>query len=540
MAFEPAARYATVAELQRDIETYQGGFATGAENAGAWKLFTLFVKRHKAASIGVAALLLVSIGFTAKVIAEGKRAERGEAAAKATLADLRRTAPVFYAQAKVDFEEGNFEAAIEKIGYAIQLDDTAADYHLFRANLRESSQDLAAAAEGYRRVLALRPADAAAKTNLALCETLLRESGGATLGHPQQFKLLESLRRQNRLLEAAPLAALIDPDIKLAKAAILARLREVRKRPGWRDERVSAVPDGTFRVELGGFPPMDYSVLKGQPVSVLDLHNTDLADLSSLVGLPLKELNLNGTKVTDLSLLRGMPLENLALGRHLDFSPLADLSPLRGMKLRTLDLKRTEVSDLSPLAGMPLTSLNCSDCKKLSDLSPLQRAPLVELFIESSGVASLAPLAGAPLKRLWMGNTKITDITPLSQFTGLEELHLRGLPISDLTPLANLHLTYLSLANPKVTSIAPLRGQPLRFLDVNKTGVTDLSPLADCDTLEEIVLPEGAADPSMLRGLPRLRLISYKPIGKDRSVHPAQTAAEFWKEYDAKPKPAGK
>ena len=81
---------------------------------------------------------------------------RGEAAANATLADLRRTAPVFYTQAKVDAEVGKFDAAIQKIGYAIQLDDANADYHLFLANLRQSSQDLAAAKEGYRRVLALR------------------------------------------------------------------------------------------------------------------------------------------------------------------------------------------------------------------------------------------------------------------------------------------------------------------------------------------------------------------------------------------------
>ncbi len=38
------------------------------------------------------------------------------------LADLRRTAPVFAEQAKVVFDEGNLADALEKIGYAIQLD----------------------------------------------------------------------------------------------------------------------------------------------------------------------------------------------------------------------------------------------------------------------------------------------------------------------------------------------------------------------------------------------------------------------------------
>ncbi len=289
MAFDRERRYAQVGDLQRDLEAYQNGFATSAENAGAWKQFTLLIKRNKAASLGIAAVLLVGSVLGTKAILEGRRAERGEelakseaaraqrgealaqsetvraeheaTVAKATLADLRRTAPVFYAQAKVDFEEGNFDAAIEKIGYAIQLDDTAADYHLFRANLRESSQDLAAAAEGYRRVLALRPADAAAQTNLALCEKLLRESGGAALQLDQQRQLLAALRTQKRLVESAPLAALIDPNTATARAALMSRLREWVKQPGWTANvtRVAALPEGTYNVNLLGLAPGDFS-----------------------------------------------------------------------------------------------------------------------------------------------------------------------------------------------------------------------------------------------------------------------------------------
>jgi len=76
MAFQPAARYASVAELQRDIEAYQNGFATSAEKAGAWKQLTLFVKRKKAASIGLAAVLLIG-GIFADVCGAGEGAGRG-------------------------------------------------------------------------------------------------------------------------------------------------------------------------------------------------------------------------------------------------------------------------------------------------------------------------------------------------------------------------------------------------------------------------------------------------------------------------------
>ena len=183
---------------------------------------------------------------------------------------------------------------------------------------------------------------------------------------------------------------------------------------------------------------------------------------------------------------------------------------------------------------MPLTVLSC-DSKQISDLSPLRGAPLVDLDLRSTSVANLAPLVGAPLKKLSVSSTRVTDIILLSQFESLENLNLEGLPVTDLAPLAKLHLTYLNCGSTKITGIAPLHGQPLRFLSLAKTGVTDLSPLADCATLEEIILPAAFGDLSLLRKLPKLRFISTRPVGTGYDPHPAQTAEEFWKEYDAKP-----
>ncbi len=551
LRLDKAQRYQDIAALSADIEAYQAGFATSAEQAGAWKQLTLLIKRHKAASLGVAAVLLVGTTLGTKAFIEGKRAEReavrarseaaraerGEAAAKATLADLRRTAPIFFAQAKIVLEEGDLEDALEKIGYAIQLDDANADYHLFRAHLRQSAQELAPAAEGYRRVLALRPEDASAKLNLALCEKLLRESGGGALQLEQQRELLAALRTQKRLVESAPLAALIDPDTATAKAALLVRLREYQKQPGWKDQRVAALPDGTFQVHLYVLAIGDLSVLLGQPVSELALNNSNISDLSSLAGLPLKDLNLLLTKVSDLSPLRGMPLESLNLGQTL----VTDLSPLRGMKLRKLTMGRTGVSDLSPLAGMPLTDLDCFDAKSIADLAPLKGAPLVSFHIRgATQVTSLAPLAGAPLKILHIeGLSSVSDLSPLAQCPGLEELTLKGVPVTDLTPLARLPITRLDCGGSgKLADLSPLRGMPLRFLRLAGTPVTDLRPLADCPALEELILPARPLDLTPLRHLPKLRRLSTRSVGE--KMTPAQTAEEFWKAYDAQPKPAGK
>ena len=503
-------RYQTVAEFTRDIEAYQGGFATSAENADLLTLALLFFRRNKVLASATALVLLVILTALPLVIASERkatanaktareneqRAERGEAAAKATLTDLRRTAPVFFAQAKIVLEEGKLADALEKIGYAIQLDDANPDYHLFRAHLRQSAQDLAPAAAGYRRVLALRPADESAKLNLALCEKLLRESGGAKLQLDQQRQLLAALREQKRLVESAPLAALIDPNSATAKAAIIARLREYQKQPGWKVDRVAgqldrgrvnALPDGTFKVELNGLAIGDLSVLQGQPVSELDLDHSDITDLSNLAGLPLKDLNIGYTKVSDLSPLRGMPVETLKLAGM----SVTDLSPLRGMKLRKLTMWSTGVNDLSPLAGMPLTDLDCLDAKFIADLAPLKGAPLVSFKISRGYlVSSIAPLAGAPLKVLRLLEESVSDLSPLAQCPELEDLTLSKLPVTDLTPLARLPLTRLDCDSlGKLADLGPLRGVPLRFLRISRTSVTDLRPLADCPTLEELVLP---------------------------------------------------
>ena len=93
MAFEVAARYPRVEDLQADLLAYQNGFATSAEKAGAWKQAALLVKRHKATSIGIAAVLLVGLTLGTKAILEGRRAERGEAQARQALADLKKQAP---------------------------------------------------------------------------------------------------------------------------------------------------------------------------------------------------------------------------------------------------------------------------------------------------------------------------------------------------------------------------------------------------------------------------------------------------------------
>ena len=535
VAFDPVRRYRAVAELQSDIGACQNGFATSAENAGMARQLMLLVRRHRAVSftafsaLVIAAVLTTAFLFSVTrernaAVAAKVAADRERKRAESAVVSLWKTAPDFQALARSLLNEGRPEEALEKIGYAVQLDGNNAGYHLLRAHLLQSSQRLGEAAGEYRRVLELHPGDPSAQGNLALCEKLLAlQDHGTALGKEGQKLLLTALREQNRLLEAGPLAAILEPGGDLAEAALRARLSPYRKQLGWRDDRVWKSADGNFGVSLEGLEVGDLSELKGQNISELNLNHTDAQDLRALAGLPLRVLTLNFSQVSDLGPRSGLPLADLeAIGL-----PVDNLAPLKGMPLKRLVLNRTKVVSLELLSGMPLTALSLENTR-IADLSPLRGMPLQSLNIVATHITDLSPLAGLPLQSLDISYNQIGSLDPLAACPQLRRLKLASTRVYDLGPLRGLKLDDLDFTNTNVTDLAPLIGMPLESLRMSKTYVSDLTPLKSMTTLRELVFPPGASGVGVLRGIP-LRDLSTTL----RNDLPAQTAADFWKEYDA-------
>ena len=85
MATEPENRYASVADLQADVQAYIDGFATSAEGANLLRLAKLFIARHRAlcASFVVANLLLIGVVTIAFAVNARARNDADEARAQA-------------------------------------------------------------------------------------------------------------------------------------------------------------------------------------------------------------------------------------------------------------------------------------------------------------------------------------------------------------------------------------------------------------------------------------------------------------------------
>ena len=381
MALDREARYATVGRLQRDIEAYQTGFATSAEKAGKWKRFKLFVKRNKAASIGLAAVLAISAGFTARLVAEGQRATRA-------LTSLRKAAPTLAEQARSLVAQQQLGDAVTKLDFALTIDPDNADYALQRAGYLQAAVRLREARDAYRRILQ-HGSSTAAETNLALCEKLLREHGDKPLPDAALDELRLALIAQQREAEAMPLAARLGKGKEAMLPIIRQRLSVWRELPGWRDDRVSIV-GGNIDVNLDLLPISDLSPLRGLYVEVLHIDRTKVTDLRPLAGLQLRQLiaqhnrqlrsltgiegmpltlvSIVGTNVTDLSPLGGAPLETLRMGGVL----VTDLSPIRDCPVRNVQADGTPLTTIEALRGKNLGTVQLHDCAALTDISPLK------------------------------------------------------------------------------------------------------------------------------------------------------------------------
>ncbi len=336
----------------------------------------------------------------------------------------------------------------------------------------------------------------------------------------------------------------------------------------------------------------------------LSITDNVLTDISMLKGAPISRLNLPHHRITDLTPLRGMPLISL----RLDDNPVTDLSPLRGMPLEQLRLNTTLVSDLSPLVGLPLKLLLMADCPNLTDISPLLQIPTLEDLVVGKAARNVELLRKMPnlknldfkcavggfltvactaqdfwkkwegltweralqaaginhtvtefteetpegekptgmwavtvaskdfsdcsifqgaenIRELRVGSTAVTDLAPLKGMP-LKDLWIHQTQVTDLSPLKGMKLDGLHLGSTPVSDLSPLRGMPLARLSLHDCQqVTDVSPLADCRELQELVLPPNAKNIESLRAHPKLERLSFHE-------DPKKGSAEFWKDYD--------
>jgi tetratricopeptide (TPR) repeat protein len=218
MATDRNKRYASVEAFAGDIERYQNGFATQAEDAGAVKRVVLFIKRNKGVSAAVAVFLLAATGFVVKLAASERKAN-------AALARLRASAPTFALRAADAMQSGNLEEALEAASNAVDLQPDVAEYHRIRGNVLQVMVRWPEAVKEYR----LAKEDEQAQKNLKLTEELLQQTKKEAGDVKAKARLFEELNAQGRQYEAMALSSALGDFWKNRKKDLTAVPELVRR-----------------------------------------------------------------------------------------------------------------------------------------------------------------------------------------------------------------------------------------------------------------------------------------------------------------------
>ena len=350
LATDPADRYPTVSALLGDLQKYQDGYATSAENPTFFRHLVLLVRRHKMAVGLIAASAAVVAAILVRSFAQIRHSE---AVAVAALADLRakndyiaamarRVAPTYLDLMAREEKERSFAAAEEALDTALAFDPSLA--------------------EGWRR-----------KGRMLLCRQRFSDawkilSGSAdhpVRGDPAALELAEKYRGRPPL-----------PDSEIPQLV--------------RDFQTHGLDDGIPRlfhhINSRAFNPATRFVAIAKSLRVLNprvenLHfsfqagadggwlidasqNPNLDDISPLCGLDIRTLDLSGTGSPDLRLVAGPRLLVLNLsGTALNRLAGAD----RMENLRVLDIGGTHIRDLGDILGFPrLVSLDIGGIQGLA------------------------------------------------------------------------------------------------------------------------------------------------------------------------------
>ena len=137
MATDRKNRYASIESLAADIEAYQNGFATSAENAGALKLLALLIKRNKSISGLIAILVAGAIIFSIRIAASEQIAVQERNAARRAAAEAHT---VLAEAAEKDMDGETMQQFLQKVPEDLRAQPWAymnnrLNSHLWEANM---------------------------------------------------------------------------------------------------------------------------------------------------------------------------------------------------------------------------------------------------------------------------------------------------------------------------------------------------------------------------------------------------------------------
>jgi len=366
MKADPSERYESVSELIKDLEAYQHGFATGAEEASFMRISGLFIRRHLLVCSLLFVFLIASLIYLGlfiqhqneslvQISQQKDEAKRLQTEAEKNLQDYldekklsgkfsRDLAEQYRASAEENFRTMNFKVSMKAAKKAHELNPEDIEINSLMGKLLFLQYRFEEAIEYFQKGTKFND-EYYTERSRDLAKHIDEKTGKLT--EERFLKLMEVTWPHNTVTrymmrDMVASRESLDDKVEFVKKLFLIRNPQVANLKFNYDTE-------TQSLDLSSNPRLDnIDPLATLPLKKLNLSNCAVHDFSALKGKKIEELNLSGTAVTDIKKLQLRKL------RHLDISSTKyeQLQTLKGLPLESLDMRNCAVRYLSPLNSL--------------------------------------------------------------------------------------------------------------------------------------------------------------------------------------------
>ncbi|MFZ4764867.1 MAG: protein kinase domain-containing protein [Roseimicrobium sp.] len=205
-----------------------------------------------------------------------------------------------------------------------------------------------------------------------------------------------------------------------------------------------------------------------------------------------------------------------SLMRAVASAPAEKHAALLEAKLR--EINGVEVKVSATVRNSATNEVTVNSPNEVREIWPIAALTAVRtLNLRARGLRDISCLNGLELERLTVWRGELTDVSVLKDMPTLWTLDFTDNWKLEAEALQGVKVAWLSIVGCKrVTNLSFVKGMPLNYLDIQRTGVRDLSPLAGVPITELKCDPKCNINAAWLDTVPTLRMLNGRPVSEWR------------------------
>ncbi|MCM8529657.1 MAG: serine/threonine protein kinase [Lentisphaeraceae bacterium] len=294
-------RYKSVASLKKELDMWLQGFTTGAEDAGFLKSMLFLFKRHKAISLMLSLIVVLSTTFLTKNYYAEKRAHENQLLYLEQKAEKeligKADAPYLIGLGQLALHNSNFDEALNYANLAVRRDSENKDGWLLKCKTHFFRQEF----DACLKLCAKFGEGTYSKINYMSKQFIkVKSMNDALLPIAECIDIIRMFPSKYGSKKIFEYACQKAPNLQYLTELSLFYHQEV-EHPKIKTWHVKySIGEETIDLDLSGNRKMtSLEALRYLPISKLNVSETSIKSLDCMIKMPLTKLDISHTKILD-------------------------------------------------------------------------------------------------------------------------------------------------------------------------------------------------------------------------------------------------